>query len=51
MADVPEKKEAHAPLEPAAASAPPPDIASDPEEDDLSDLDGRFARGPLFVQF
>tara|TARA_R110002003_G_scaffold52_17_gene4468 strand:+ start:6656 stop:7576 length:921 start_codon:yes stop_codon:yes gene_type:complete len=41
MADVPVKKEEQEPAIPAVATttAPPPDIASDPEEDDLSDLD------------
>jgi peroxin-19 len=39
MADAPVKKEEQEPLKPAAATAPPPDVASDPEEDDLSDLD------------
>ncbi|KAF1934683.1 Pex19-domain-containing protein [Clathrospora elynae] len=39
MADVPVKQEEQPPLKPTPASALPPDIASDPEEDDLSDLD------------
>jgi peroxin-19 len=41
MADVPVKKEENKPAIPATATAtaPPPEIASDPEEDDLSDLD------------
>jgi peroxin-19 len=39
MADVPVKKEEQEPARPVAAPAPPPEIASDPEEDDLSDLD------------
>jgi peroxin-19 len=39
MADVPVKKEEQEPVKVAAATAPPPEVASDPEEDDLSDLD------------
>jgi peroxin-19 len=39
MADAPVKSEEQEPVKPAAAPAPPPEIASDPEEDDLSDLD------------
>lgn len=40
MADVPVKKEEAAPpVKPTSAPAPPPEVASDPEEDDLSDLD------------
>jgi peroxin-19 len=39
MADVPVKKEEQVPAKAPTAKAPPPDIASDPEEDDLSDLD------------
>jgi peroxin-19 len=39
MADTPVKKEEQEPAKPVAATAPPPDVASDPEEDDLSDLD------------
>jgi len=39
MADVPVKKEELEPAKVAAATAPPPEVASDPEEDDLSDLD------------
>ena len=39
MADAPAKKEDPPSLKPSTTSAPPPDIASDPEEDDLSDLD------------
>jgi peroxin-19 len=38
MADAPVKKEEHLPARPAA-TATPPDVASDPDEDDLSDLD------------
>lgn len=33
------KKEEQEPARTAVATAPPPDVASDPEEDDLSDLD------------
>lgn len=46
MADVPVKKEEQLAPKPAAAvaTAPPPEVASDPEEDDLSDLDGMFAK-------
>lgn len=46
MADVPVKKEEQLAPKPAAAAAtaPPPEVASDPEEDDLSDLDGMFAK-------
>jgi peroxin-19 len=39
MADVPVKKEEQEPAKAAVAPAPPAEIASDPEEDDLSDLD------------
>ncbi|KAH9876260.1 hypothetical protein J1614_004139 [Plenodomus biglobosus] len=40
MADAPTAKEEQESVKPAvAATAPPPDVASDPEEDDLSDLD------------
>lgn len=41
MTNVPVKKEEEKPAIPAPATttAPPPEIASDPEEDDLSDLD------------
>ncbi|KAH8730300.1 Pex19 protein family-domain-containing protein [Phaeosphaeriaceae sp. PMI808] len=39
MTDVPATKEEQEPVKPAVATAPPPEIASDPEEDDLSDLD------------
>ncbi|KAL5120587.1 Peroxisome chaperone and import receptor [Pleosporales sp. CAS-2024a] len=39
MADAPVKKEEPEPAKAPAKTAPPPEIASDPEEDDLSDLD------------
>ncbi|KAL6706103.1 Peroxisome chaperone and import receptor [Coniothyrium glycines] len=39
MADAPAKKEDPLSAQPTAAAAPPPHVASDSEEDDLSDLD------------
>lgn len=39
MADAPVKKEEQEAATPAVATAPPPEVASDPEEDDLYDLD------------
>lgn len=39
MADASVKKDVQEPAKPAAVTAPPPDVASDPDEDDLSDLD------------
>jgi peroxin-19 len=39
MADVPVKTEVQVPAKAPTVTAPPPDVASDPEEDDLSDLD------------
>ena len=37
-------KEEQTPVTAAVASVPPPDVASDPDEDDLSDLDGMSTR-------
>lgn len=39
MVDVPAKREDEVPARAPPASSPPPGVASDPEEDDLSDLD------------
>jgi peroxin-19 len=39
MADTPAKQEEPLPTKLSTSTAPPPDIASDPDEDDLSDLD------------
>ena len=50
MADAPVNKEEQTPVNAAVASVPPPDVASDPDEDDLSDLDGMSTR-PLSLSY